>query len=269
MEPVMSWALGHVPWTRNPARSQRSEGLGPRARDRLEISVCHTPALSWLSQTHSPGPSKKRSPSVASGGASAWGYCPRGVLMAEEQSWPPGQCSCSELPAKSQELGGEGSGFLLSWDLWLQLGSQGVSRNITAREPTELLWNFHLSFFMEKTGDLPGGPVVKTLRFHCRVPGSISSPGTKIPRALWRDPKKVQNPGLDQMPDSKSASPSLRGCSSRANTGKMLAQLWASTGRWGRGRERESENPFWGLPQGRIFWCADSAGDAPGIHWWE
>ena len=32
------------------------------------------------------------------------------------------------------------------------------------------------------------------------------------------------------MPDSKSASPSLRQCSSRANTGKMLAQLWASSG---------------------------------------
>lgn len=36
------------------------------------------------------------------------------VLMAAEQSWLPGQCSCFELPAKNQEPGGEGSGFLLS-----------------------------------------------------------------------------------------------------------------------------------------------------------
>ena len=34
--------------------------------------------------------------------------------------------------------------------------------------------------------------MVKTLCFHCRVLGSIYSPGTKIPRASWRDQKKYK-----------------------------------------------------------------------------
>ena len=77
--------------------------------------------------------------------------------------------------------------------------------------------------------------------------------GNQDSMCLVAKPKKVQNPDLDQVSDSKSASPSLRRCSSRANTGKMLAQLWAGTGGWGRGRGREGETPSWGLSQGRIF----------------
>ena len=34
------------------------------------------------------------------------------------------------------------------------------------------------------TGTFPGGPVVKTLQFHCRSQGSIPDQGTKIPYAV-------------------------------------------------------------------------------------
>ena len=33
--------------------------------------------------------------------------------------------------------------------------------------------------------DFPGGPVVRTWRFHCRDLGSIPGRGTKIPQAAW------------------------------------------------------------------------------------
>ena len=35
-------------------------------------------------------------------------------------------------------------------------------------------------------GELPGGPVVRTRRFHCRGAGSIPGLGTKIPQAVQR-----------------------------------------------------------------------------------
>ena len=35
-----------------------------------------------------------------------------------------------------------------------------------------------------------GGPVVRTQRFHCPGPGSITGWGTKIPQAAWCDQKK-------------------------------------------------------------------------------
>ena len=35
-----------------------------------------------------------------------------------------------------------------------------------------------------------GGPVVRTQRFHCQGPGSITGWGTKIPQAAWCDQKK-------------------------------------------------------------------------------
>ena len=41
-----------------------------------------------------------------------------------------------------------------------------------------------------KIRDFPGGPVVKTLRFHCRGTGLIPGQGTKIPHATWCGPKK-------------------------------------------------------------------------------
>ena len=34
--------------------------------------------------------------------------------------------------------------------------------------------------------DFPGGPVIKTLFFHCRGKGSIPGLGTKIPPVKWR-----------------------------------------------------------------------------------
>ena len=39
-------------------------------------------------------------------------------------------------------------------------------------------------------GDFPGGPVVKTLQFHCRSDGSIPGQGTKIPHVAWSKKKK-------------------------------------------------------------------------------
>ena len=49
---------------------------------------------------------------------------------------------------------------------------------------------FLVVLFMDKTSNFPGGPVVKTLHFHCRVQGSISSPGTKIPDVPRGEAKK-------------------------------------------------------------------------------
>ena len=44
--------------------------------------------------------------------------------------------------------------------------------------------------FNSLTGDFPGGPVVKTLRFHCRGVGAIPGQGTKIPHAARHSQKK-------------------------------------------------------------------------------
>ena len=38
-------------------------------------------------------------------------------------------------------------------------------------------------------GDFPGGPVVRTLRFHCRGTGSIPGQGAKILHATWLSQK--------------------------------------------------------------------------------
>ena len=37
--------------------------------------------------------------------------------------------------------------------------------------------------------EFPGGPVVRTRRFHCHGPGSIPGWGSKILQAMWRGPK--------------------------------------------------------------------------------
>ena len=44
----------------------------------------------------------------------------------------------------------------------------------------------------EREKELPGGPVVRTLHFHCRGPGfdPRSGPGTKIPYAVQHGQKK-------------------------------------------------------------------------------
>ena len=39
-------------------------------------------------------------------------------------------------------------------------------------------------------GEFPGGPVVRTLHFHCRGLGFDPWLGTKIPKAMWRGLKK-------------------------------------------------------------------------------
>ena len=46
-----------------------------------------------------------------------------------------------------------------------------------------------------KTGDFLGGPVVKTLRSHCRGKGSIPGQGTKIPHAARCGQKKKKSLG--------------------------------------------------------------------------
>ena len=47
---------------------------------------------------------------------------------------------------------------------------------------------------IKKTRDFPGGPVVRTLRFHCRGSGSIPGQGTKILQAAKPKQKKQKNP---------------------------------------------------------------------------
>ena len=48
----------------------------------------------------------------------------------------------------------------------------------------------------EKNRDFPGGPVVKTLHFHCRGKGSIPGWGTKIPHATPHGQKKERKKKL-------------------------------------------------------------------------
>ena len=40
--------------------------------------------------------------------------------------------------------------------------------------------------------EFPGGPVVRTRRFHCSGLGSIPGQGTKIPQAMWLGQKSKQ-----------------------------------------------------------------------------
>ena len=40
-------------------------------------------------------------------------------------------------------------------------------------------------------GEFPGGPVVRTQRFHCRSPGSIPGQGTKTLQAVQRGQKQT------------------------------------------------------------------------------
>ena len=42
----------------------------------------------------------------------------------------------------------------------------------------------------ENGREFPGGPVVRTLRFHCPGQSSIPGWGTKIPQTSWRGLKK-------------------------------------------------------------------------------
>ena len=42
--------------------------------------------------------------------------------------------------------------------------------------------------------EFPGGPAVRSWRFHCRDPGSIPGQGTKIPQATWHGQKKRNGP---------------------------------------------------------------------------
>ena len=44
------------------------------------------------------------------------------------------------------------------------------------------VWSFKASFRRKLSGEFPGGPVVRTLRFHC-LAGSIPGWGIKIPQA--------------------------------------------------------------------------------------
>ena len=39
--------------------------------------------------------------------------------------------------------------------------------------------------YKKLSGELPGSPVVRTPRSHCRGPGAIPGRGTKIPPAAW------------------------------------------------------------------------------------
>ena len=45
-------------------------------------------------------------------------------------------------------------------------------------------------FKKDKSWEFPGGPVVRTLHFHCRGPGFNPGWGTKIPQAVRHGQKK-------------------------------------------------------------------------------
>ena len=45
-------------------------------------------------------------------------------------------------------------------------------------------------FKINLSREFPGGPVVRTWRFHGQGPGSVASRGTKITQAAWRGQKK-------------------------------------------------------------------------------
>ena len=47
-----------------------------------------------------------------------------------------------------------------------------------------------IQYKKKKKGEFPGGPVVRTWRFHCRGPGSIPGQGTKIQQATQHGQKK-------------------------------------------------------------------------------
>ena len=49
-----------------------------------------------------------------------------------------------------------------------------------------------------KFREFPGGPVVRTPRFHCRGPGLLPGRATKIPKATWRGQKKKKKKKFSQ-----------------------------------------------------------------------
>ena len=50
------------------------------------------------------------------------------------------------------------------------------------------MWNLKYD-----TREFPGGPMVRTQRFHCQGPGSIPGQRTKILQVAWRGRKKKKN----------------------------------------------------------------------------
>ena len=54
-------------------------------------------------------------------------------------------------------------------------------------------------FKMEALWELPGGPVVRTRRFHFRGPGSVPGWGTKIPQAAQCGQKKKKVEALSMI----------------------------------------------------------------------
>ena len=52
-------------------------------------------------------------------------------------------------------------------------------------EPGPNIFNLKIQSKSAPGGDFPGGPVVKTPRFHCRGAGLIPGQGTGIPHAMW------------------------------------------------------------------------------------
>ena len=68
------------------------------------------------------------------------------------------------------------------------LGDRDVGRCDLRRRLTNL-WSWKK---LRMLSELPGGPVVRTPRFHCRGHGLDPWWGTKIPRALWCGQKKKE-----------------------------------------------------------------------------
>ena len=48
---------------------------------------------------------------------------------------------------------------------------------------------------MNRAGDFPGGPVVKTLPLHAGGEGSIPAQGVRVPHASWLKNQSIKNRG--------------------------------------------------------------------------
>ena len=66
-----------------------------------------------------------------------------------------------------------------------------ILKHCTTREVPDLFFFFNDFLKLKYIWDFPGGPVVRTLCFHCRGTVSIPGRGTKIPRGAQRSQKKI------------------------------------------------------------------------------
>ena len=79
--------------------------------------------------------------------------------------------------------------------------------------------------------EFPDGPVVRTLRFHCRGCGFNPSQGTKIPQAAWcsQKQKKIEEEGIlcPRQSQTQLCLPAEDSCPSAASVVSSLVGTYA------------------------------------------